>query len=82
MGIDARVMSPSKFGSGVPPLGAVLGVDSTLTRNLLLTLAHVLIHVQPCLLMCLLMCSSAYSAYSYTVVVQYIRTGWTPLFGS
>ena len=24
----------------------------------------------------------AYSAYSYTVVVQYIRTGWTPLFGS
>ena len=53
-------------------------------------LAHVLIHVQPCLLMCLLMHSSAYSyaysyaysAYSYTVVVQYTRTGWTPLFGS
>ena len=40
-------------------------------------LAHVLIHAQPCLLMCLLMRSSA---YSYTVVVQYIRTGWTPLF--
>ena len=35
-GIDTRVMSPSKFGSWVP-LGAVLGVDSTLTRNLFLT---------------------------------------------
>ena len=60
-------------------------------------LAHVLIHAQLCLLMCLLMRSSAYSyaysyaysaysyaysAYSYTVVVQNIRTGWTPLFSS
>ena len=39
MGIDAHVMSTSKFGSGVP-LGAVLGVDSTLTRNLFLTPYH------------------------------------------
>ena len=43
-------------------------------------LAHVLTHAQFCLLICLLI--YAYSAYSYTVVVQYIRTGWTPLFDS
>ena len=43
-------------------------------------LAHVLTHAQFCLLICLLI--YAYSAYSYTVVVQYIRTRWTPLFSS
>ena len=35
-GIDMHVMSASKFGSGLL-LGAVLGVDSALTRNMFLT---------------------------------------------
>jgi hypothetical protein len=39
-------------------------------------ITNVLTHAQLCLLI------YAYFAYSYTVVVQYIRTGWTPLFGS
>ena len=43
-------------------------------------LTDVLTHAQFCLLICLFI--YAYSAYSYTVVVQYIRTRWTPLFGS